>query len=140
MKVVLILAMAICSVYCQQQVNPLQSCLVDIRSSGDKILKTAVDVVSKNPMGILEIIGALKELQESVANCKKVQAQDALMWIDQHANAQEKDCLQKFIAFMMDIKQLESAAKTHDQAQIMTATVKLIQDLDTAWNGCMAFF
>merc|ERR1712023_172936 len=140
MKAAFIFALVVVGAMCQQPENSFQTCLVDVRSGGDKILKAVTDAVQKNPMGILEILGALQEFQQVVTNCKKVQTQDVLMWIDQHSNAQQKDCLQKTIAFLMDIKTLEGAKQSKDATKIQTATVKLIQDLDTMWNGCLAFF
>ena len=141
MKTIILLSIIVLSINSQAAQNSFQDCVVDIRSSGDKIIKSVADLLNKNPMGILEVIGAIKEAQETFGNCKKVQLQDVLMWVDQHSNAQEKECLSKFIAFMMDLKISENHIKDKSPHDIiLTDTIKLITDFDSTWNSCLNFF
>merc|ERR1712050_496794 len=85
-----------------------------------------------------KIIQTFSEIQASMTDCKAVQMNDVLMWLDQHTNDAQKMCLQKTIAGLMNIKVAENTwnDKTKTTTEKLAAWGNVMDLMEKAWLEC----
>merc|ERR1712039_603450 len=139
MKVfVLTLVLAI-AVNAQAPVNTLTQCMTDVVGAMDIVLQTATSGLNEDILGTIAKIAEVKQrFTDATTHCPLVNMTDAEMWLDQHTNQAQKDCISKVLAGLLEVQSAETAwnDKTKSAAQKLAAWANVTSKFDDAWNNC----
>lgn len=141
MKVFIALLLTLAVVRTQAPVAPntMSVCVSELVKNIDEVLGSGTDYLNGNTLaGIAKMVEAFGDLSHSFEDCKKVNMNDAFMWIDQHTDQTQKDCISKLISGLMAIPSAQAAWNdaTKSTAEKLKAWGNVTGLLDTAWQQC----
>jgi hypothetical protein len=141
MKIFIALLLTLAVVRTQAPVAPntMTVCVSELVKNIDEVLGSGTDYLNGNTLaGIAKMIEAFGDLSHSFEDCKKINMNDAFMWIDQHTDQAQKDCMSKVISGLMAIKGAQAAWNdvTKSTADKLKAWGTVTGLLDTAWQQC----
>ena len=125
------------------QANTMQTCVTSLKKAGDEVLQTTTKGLNGDVLGAFaEVMQAISDIKETATACKAINMNDALMYIDQHTGAEQKDCLSKVVGALMAVKTAED--KFHDATATTSDKMKAVGNviglLDGAWTQCLNKF
>merc|ERR1711862_688725 len=143
MKAIVIFAL-IAVALAQAPVSPVDVCVNKVLSYKNTA-EQIIDEVKTNPLKAATDAFAMIEdlIGDKLAECKGLQPLDIANWLDQHANAEQKVCLQAGIQLYFDYLSDKDLFKHFDITQIekYIAAVKAVtQHLEGAYKGCKPLF
>merc|ERR1712039_490418 len=133
---------ALLSIKCiktQSAMTSMEKCVSEVRTSVDDLMLASTEGLKGDMMGaVAKMITSFTDIQSSMTDCKAVQMNDVLMWLDQHTNDAQKACLQKTIAGLMNIKVAENTwnDKTKTTAEKLAAWGNVMDLMEKAWLEC----
>ena len=137
--IALLLIFAVARAQAPVPANTMSVCVSEVVSNIDEVLSSGTEYLNGNIIGgVAKMMEAFGDLNKSFEDCKKIQMQDALMWIDQHTDQSQKDCLSKVIVGLLAIKPAQAAWNdaTKSTADKLKAWGNVTGQLDTAWKQC----
>merc|ERR1712007_176289 len=88
----------------------MEKCVSEMRTAVDDGLHASMQCLNGDAISCIpSMLGDITELKNAMTDCKAVQMNDLLMWLDQHTNDNQKKCLQSFISGMIAVKAAEDA-------------------------------
>merc|ERR1711884_69600 len=93
----------------QATVDSATKCAIDLGTATDAFWNTTTEVLNGDYIGAIgKIIETLNDIKTVSTDCKAVQLNDFLMWLDMHITENQSKCLGKVITALTQI----NAAKT----------------------------
>merc|ERR1712151_48719 len=126
-------------IHAQAAMTSMEKCVSEVRTSVDDLMVVTTEGLNGDMINaVAKMIQSFSEVQSAMTDCKAVQMNDVLMWLDQHTNDSQKQCLQKTIAGLVQIKVAENAWNdaTKSRAEKLAAWGNVMDLMEKAWLEC----